>query len=263
MKRTPKRLVVKLGSGLLTDGKGGVDRAQISHLAEQIFRLREKGCQTILVSSGAISAGMNLLRKKKRPKELADLQACATIGQPLLMRVYHQAFEEYGLCTAQILITQWDLDSRTLYRNARATLEHLLMLGHCVPIFNENDALSFEEIEMLNKFGDNDRLAAHVTLLSRASELVILTSADGLRSKPDGTGRLIRYVHKIDARIEALAGGSNSEHSVGGMQSKIHTARVMLENDIPMTIANGREPDILLRVLRREKIGTFFSSKKA
>lgn len=253
-------IVVKVGSGLLTDKQGGIDSRLIASLARQIATLRKNGKQVVLVSSGAISAGMSMLGLEKRPRDLASLQACATIGQPRLMGAYEAAFSKHKFHAAQILITYWDLDSRKLFHNTRTTTNHLLSLGNCVPIFNENDALSFEEIEMLNTFGDNDRLSAEVALLLEASQLIILSGIEGLMTSPDGNGQLIRKVSVIDEKIESYAGHSNSERSVGGMISKLRTARIMLERRIPMVIANGRKRDVLLRIDKGEPVGTTFCS---
>ncbi|MDD5261725.1 MAG: glutamate 5-kinase [Methylacidiphilales bacterium] len=258
MKTLRNLWVIKVGSGLVTNRRGGVDQRQIQALASQIARLRKLDCPVIMVSSGAISAGMSVLGLKKRPSERHAMQACATIGQPKLMEAYDKAFRKHGMCVAQILVTSWDIDSRKVCANTQATLKHLIGLGHCVPIFNENDALSFEEIEMLNRFGDNDKLSGHVAALSGAGRLVILSSIDGLRTNPDGTGKLIRRVKEIDGRIQSYAGQTRSERSVGGMISKLETARRMLELKIPMVIADGREKDILLKIHRKADVGTWF-----
>ncbi|MEM9400039.1 MAG: glutamate 5-kinase [Verrucomicrobiota bacterium] len=253
-----KRIVVKVGSGLLAGKDGGINIPLIESLAAQIADLKNAAFEVIMVSSGAISAGMSTLKKDKRPSELADMQACASIGQPILMSAYQKAFETHGLCAAQILVTSWDFDSRKLYDNAQATLQHLLHLGNCVPVFNENDALSFEEIAMLNRFGDNDTLSAQVTLLAKAGRLIILTSIDGLRTSPEN-GDLISHVSCIDDKIESYARDTASERSVGGMLSKLQTAQLMMDHQIPMHIADGRVDKILPKLLiHHEKIGTLF-----
>jgi glutamate 5-kinase len=258
--KTPRGLwVVKLGSNLLTN-KSGVNRALIQDLARQIHALRRRGCAAILVSSGAISAGMSVMGLKKRPAERQGLQACATIGQPKLMEAYSKAFKKYGLHAAQILVTSWDLDSRKVCANLQATLAQLISLGNAVPVFNENDALSFEELEMLNRFGDNDKLSAHVSLLVKAQRLVILSDIPGLNTRPDGTGELVRRVREVNEKILAYAGQSRSERSVGGMVSKLETARRMLAAGIPMNIASGWEKDILLKIHRRQAVGTWFEA---
>lgn len=250
--------VVKVGSGLLTAGGGGTNRKFVGELCRQMAGLNRKGIRVVLVSSGAISAGMTVLGLEQRPKDTATLQACASIGQPLLMKAYDAALRPLGFCCAQILVTSWDFDSRKVYGNVRATLRRLLELGNCVPIFNENDALSFEEIEMLNRFGDNDRLSGYIAELAEADRLVILSGIDGLLTRPDGTGELVRRVKEIDERIRSYAGVTNSQRSVGGMVSKLETARMMFERGIPMWIANGREKDVLLKIAAGRSVGTCF-----
>ncbi|MFH1067358.1 MAG: glutamate 5-kinase [bacterium] len=251
-------LVVKIGSGLLTNNNGGIDQVQIENICRQIVALKLSGHEVAVVSSGAISSGMTMLELKKRPADLCMLQACATLGQPRLMQAYETAFNHFQLHAAQILVTSWDLDSRKMRQNLQATVRCLLDLKNCVPVFNENDALSFEEIEMLNRFGDNDQLSAHVALLLGASRLIILSGIEGLKTRADGGGKLVRRVTTIDERIESYAGRSRSEHSVGGMISKLKTARLMLQHGVPMVIANGREPDVLLKIARGERVGTWF-----
>jgi glutamate 5-kinase len=262
--RTKKqRWVIKLGSGILTNSRGGVDVGQIRHLATQLQTLKAAGVEVILVSSGAVSAGMTVLGLEERPQKRTALQACASIGQPLLMKAYQREFAKFGLHSAQILITYWDLDSRQLYSNTQATIEYLLSLGSCVPIVNENDALSFEEIEMLNRFGDNDRLSAHVAILSKATTLIILSSIEGLYENPDATGALIPYVKEITKEVEASAGSTRSQRSVGGMISKLETAKMMLESGIPMILANGRRKHVLTDLHQGDQIGTLFARSRS
>jgi glutamate 5-kinase len=257
-----KLWVVKVGSGLLTHRNGGVDRTLMAGLASQIARLHEQGIRVILVSSGAISAGMSALGLDKRPTVQKALQACATIGQPRLMAAWNEVFKKHHFHAAQILLTSWDLDSRKLYENTRTTLRHLLALGNCVPVFNENDALSFEELEMLNRFGDNDKLSAHVSVLAEAGQLVILSSIDGLRTRPDGTGDLVHVVQEINDEIMAYAGTTQSQRSVGGMISKLETAKFLMAQGIPLAIGDGRAKDILLKIMRKERVGTHFVARR-
>jgi glutamate 5-kinase len=260
-RRSKKQLwVVKLGSGLLSDEAGRMDGERIGDIVRQVAALNKKGIQAILVSSGAISAGMSVLGHRKRPTALCDLQVCASVGQPRLMAAYQNAFAAYGMSAAQILVTYWDLDSRKIYTNAQATLKRMLELGSCVPVVNENDALSFEEIEMLNKFGDNDRLSAYFSLLSGADRLVILSTIDGLMDRPDGTGKLIRRVRRIDPQTEKLAGNTASQRSVGGMTAKLQAAKIVMDAGIPLHIANGRAQDVLLQIARGENPGTLFQA---
>jgi glutamate 5-kinase len=251
------RLVIKIGSSLLAARAGGLAEVRIRQWAKEIAGLRRKGHEVILVSSGAIRAGMQALGLRKRPTSRPEMQACATIGQPLLMKAYGSALAPHRILAAQILLTSWDLDSRRIYENTRATLQTLLRLRKCLPIFNENDALSFEEIALLNAFGDNDRLSAHVAILARADRLVILTDAPGLMSRPDGTGTLIRRVKKIDASVLACAGGAGSVGSVGGMLSKLEAARLAMTRGIGVVIADGRMDKVLGKCVDRTPPGTW------
>jgi glutamate 5-kinase len=197
---------------------------------------------------------MGLLGLAKRPKAIEELQACAAIGQPQLMRIYEERFSKLRLHVAQILLTYMDIDSRSLYANAQKTIAHLLKLKRFVPIINENDVVSYEEI----KFGDNDQLSAHVALMAGADRLIILSNVKGLTEKPDGSGTPIPRVRKIDDRIAGLAGKTASERSVGGMVTKLAAARLVNAAGIAMQIAHGREEDVLLKIAAGKKIGTLF-----
>ncbi|MCE0483393.1 MAG: glutamate 5-kinase [Methylacidiphilales bacterium] len=253
----PKRWVVKLGTGILSDSRGQVDLGQIEQLVGQIVELRQRGHEMLVVSSGAVGCGMSLLGLKKRPTALAELQACAALGQPQLMRLYSETFGRAGMRVAQVLLTYFDLDSRSLYRNIQRSVEHLLAHKKVIPIFNENDVVSYEEL-VGARFGDNDQLSAHVAILARAERLIILSNVRGLATKSDGSGRLIREVHGIDDRIQRLAGGTQSQTSVGGMIAKLKAARLVNEAGIPMQIANGREKNVLLSICQGKVVGTIF-----
>ena len=254
---TPKRWVVKLGTGILTDSRGQIDLAQIEQLAAQVSELRKSGHEMLVVSSGAVGCGMAQLGLKKRPTEMAELQACAALGQPRLMRLYDEAFSRAGLRVAQVLLTYLDLDSRSLYGNIQRSVEHLLSHKNVVPIFNENDVVSYDEL-VGARFGDNDQLSAHVAILARAERLIILSNIRGLATNSDGTGRLIRDVRGITAKIQKLAGGTQSQTSVGGMISKFKAARLVNAAGIPMQIAHGRQKNILLSIANGDSIGTTF-----
>ena len=252
-----KRWVVKLGTGILSDAQGQVDLAQIEQLAAQVVTLRHQGYEVLVVSSGAVGCGMAQLGLKKRPTVVAELQACAALGQPRLMSLYDAAFGRAGLRVAQVLLTYLDLDSRSLYGNIQRSVDHLLIHKQVVPIFNENDVVSFDEL-VGARFGDNDQLSAHIAILTRAERLIILSNIRGLATNPDGTGRLIRDVRGIDAKIEKLAGGTQSQTSVGGMISKFKAARLVNAAGIPMQIANGRQKNVLLSICQGEVVGTIF-----
>ena len=255
------RLVVKLGTGVLTDAKKQPDLAQMKQLVAQVAAQRKAGREVVLVSSGAVGAGMGVLGHAKRPKELAELQACAAVGQSRLMATYEKLFAEHKLAVAQVLLTHDDLEHHDRHLNARNTLVTLLTHG-VVPIINENDAVSFTEI----KFGDNDKLSALVAALLPADLLVILTTVDGLIEnfgKP--SAKTIDVVEKMDAALEDLAGGTTSETAVGGMASKLQAAKIVIRSGIPLVIASGRKKKtVLSRIIAGKEEGTLFipESKK-
>src|SRR5450432_2179907 len=208
--KTAARLVVKLGTGVLTDSRKQIDPAQLEQLVAQIVALRKSGKEIVLVTSGAVGAGMGALAYERRPTELAELQACAAIGQTRLMAIYAELFAKHDLHVAQVLLTHEDLEHHERHLNARNTLVTLLNCG-VVPIINENDAVSFTEI----KFGDNDKLSALVASLLPADLLVILTTVDGVIEnfgKPNA--RTIDRIEQIDAGLENSVGGTDSETAV-------------------------------------------------
>lgn len=251
-----RRLVVKVGTGVLTAENGGLDRSRIAKLAEQIMQLRQLGYYTALVSSGAIAAGMAELGMTKRPTALPDLQAAAAVGQSKLMAAYDECFKKYGSTAAQILLTREDFDDRTRYLNARNTILTLWRLG-AVPVINENDTVSVEEIT----FSDNDLLSALVTNLLRADVLVMLSVVDGVYCVgPDGTvtGETIDVVERVTDDVKALSSGETSARGKGGMDSKLEAARIATYAGEAAVIANGKCDDILLRIVRGEKVGTLF-----
>ena len=249
-----QRLVAKVGSSLVTNEGRGLDRAAVAHWAAQIASLHKQGKQIVLVSSGAIAEGMARLGWRKRPSVMHELQAAAAVGQMGLCQAYEAAFAEYGLRTAQILLTHEDLADRTRYLNARTTLTTLLNLN-VVPIINENDTVVTDEI----RFGDNDTLGALVTNLIEADALIILTDQQGLytadpRKHPDAV-----FVHEAqagDAALEDMAGGAGSSVGTGGMITKILAAKRSARSGADTVIACGREHDVLSRLADGEGIGT-------
>jgi glutamate 5-kinase len=253
----PKRWVIKLGTGILSDPRGHIDFSQIDQLAAQVVELRRRGHEVLIVSSGAVGCGMSLLGLKKRPTEMAELQACAALGQPRLISLWDAAFNSARTRVAQVLLTYLDLDSRSLYKNIQRSVEHLLSHKNVVPIFNENDVVSYDEL-VGARFGDNDQLSAHVAILARAERLIILSNIRGLATNPDGTGRVIRDVRGITARIQKLAAGTQSQTSVGGMISKFKAAKLVNATGIPMQIAHGRQKNVLVSIADGETIGTTF-----
>jgi glutamate 5-kinase len=252
--RSVTRVVVKLGTGVLTDPRKKLDPNQVHQLVTQLASQRKWGREVVLVTSGAVGAGMGALGFDRRPTELAELQACAAIGQSRLMATYEQAFGGHGIPVAQVLLTHEDLRHPVRHRNARNALVTLLRHG-VVPIINENDAVSVTEL----KFGDNDRLSALVTSLLPADLLVILTTAEGL---VEGFGtpeaRRIGIVPAIDDRIRSLAGGTTSSTAVGGMITKIEAGRIVVRSGIPMVIAAGHQAGVLEAVLSGDDVGTLF-----
>lgn len=252
--RQVHRIVVKLGTGILTDDRKRPDLVQFAQLTAQVAGLRRAGKEVVVVTSGAVGAGMGVLNFETRPRDLANLQACAAVGQSRLMSTYDALFRHYELGVAQVLLTHDDLAHHTRHLNARNTLLTLLKRG-VIPIINENDAISATEL----KFGDNDKLSALVASLLPADLLVILTSAEGLIQHHGEPGaRRIATVETIDASIDAMAGGTVHATAVGGMITKIAAARIVARCGIPMIIASGRKFDVLSRLLEGTDEGTLF-----
>lgn len=248
------RIVVKLGTGVLTDPRKQLDPGQMGQLVAQMAEQRKAGKEIVLITSGAVGAGMGVLGYNRRPSELAELQACAAVGQSRLMAAYDQLFAKYGLHVAQVLLTHDDLQHHERHLNARNTLVTLLARG-VVPIINENDAISFTEL----KFGDNDKLSALVATLLPADLLVILTTVDGVIENFGKTNaKTISMIESIDSAIEGMAGGTDSATAVGGMASKIQAAKIVMRSGIPLVIASGKTKNGLSRVLKGEEEGTMF-----
>lgn len=252
--RTARRLIVKVGSALVTNNGAGLDHAALDGWARQIAALRAEGREVALVSSGAIAAGMQRLGWTRRPHEMHKLQAAAAVGQMGLVEAYEKAFSRHGLQTAQILLTHEDLADRTRYLNARSTLTTLLELG-VVPIINENDTVVTDEI----KFGDNDTLGALVANLIEADALIILTDQHGLYTadpRKDPVATLISEGRAEDRQYESMAGGSGSAISKGGMITKIRAAQRAARSGAHTCIASGRISDPLLRLAAGDAVGT-------
>jgi glutamate 5-kinase len=248
------RIVVKLGTGILTDASKQPDLGQMRQLVAQLAEQRQAGKEIVLVTSGAVGAGMGALGHSRRPAELSELQACAAVGQSRLMTTYQQLFGEFGLSVAQILLTHEDLEHHERHLNARNTLVTLLRHG-LIPIINENDVVSFTEL----KFGDNDKLSALVASLLPADLLVILTTVDGvIENFGKVSARTIPLVENIDSSLEKMAGGTDSATAVGGMATKIQAAKIVVRSGIPLVIASGRKKQSLARVLAGEEEGTLF-----
>jgi glutamate 5-kinase len=252
--QSTKRLVIKIGSTLITNHGAGVDHALIHEWVRQIAALAKAGHEILIVSSGAIAEGMKRLGWATRPHEVNRLQAAAAVGQMGLVQVYESAFREHDIGTAQVLLTHDDLADRKRYLNARSTLATLLDLK-TIPIINENDTVVTDEI----KFGDNDTLAALVTNLIDAGTLIILTDQQGLYTadpRKDAGATLLATARAGDAALEKMAGGAGSALGKGGMLTKVLAAKKAALSGADTVIAYGREADVLLRLAKGDAIGT-------
>jgi glutamate 5-kinase len=251
-----KRIVIKIGSSLLTKGGKGLDKIAIADWVKQMAMLRKQGIDIILVSSGSVAEGVWRLNLKTRPTTLHELQAAAAVGQMGLVRVFDDTFQQHGLHASQILLTHDDLSNRQRYLNARSTLLTLLNFG-VVPVINENDTVATEEI----RFGDNDTLAALVANLVEADLLIILTDQQGLFTadpsvNPDAT--LISQINVDDDRLESMAGDSRSGLGKGGMSTKVRAARLAARSGAATIIAAGAVNDVIHAILNGEELGTHF-----
>ena len=252
--QSARRLVVKVGSALVTNDGRGLDQAALANWSAQIAQLTKMGKEVVLVSSGAVAEGMQRLGWKTRPGTIHELQAAAAVGQMGLVQAYETSFRSHALHTAQILLTHDDLSNRTRYLNALSTLRTLLALK-VIPIINENDTVATDEI----RFGDNDTLAALVTNLIEADALVILTDQAGLHTadpRNNPNARLVNNAHAGDPELEKMAGGAGSAISRGGMLTKILAAKRAAHSGAHTIIASGRETDVLVRLANGEAIGT-------
>src|SRR5574341_1255425 len=254
-----KTLVVKVGSSLVTNEGRGLDVEAIARLAAQVAALQKAGKRTALVSSGAIAEAMQRLGWSKRPHAMHELQAAAAVGQMGLAQCYESCFRKHGLHSAQVLLTHSDMADRQRYLNARSTLRTLLALG-VIPVINENDTVVTDEI----KLGDNDTLGALVTNLIEAEVLVILTDQSGLYDadpRKNSDAKLIETADANDPKLQELAGGVGSALAKGGMLTKVFAARRAARSGAHTVIAAGREPDVLLRLARGERIGTWLTAQ--
>jgi glutamate 5-kinase len=253
--RSAKTVVIKCGTNVLSRPDDTLDEERIAGLVEQIHRIRESGRRVVIVTSGAVGAGLGLLGLKQRPKELAHLQAAAATGQARLMRVYDDAFRRFGYHAAQMLLTANDFRNRQRYLNVRNTINTLFEYG-VVPVINENDTVSVAEI----KFGDNDRLAAMVTNLLEDPILIILSVTDGLfNGDPrEPTSQRIPIVDRWDDALFGLAADIRSTRGTGGMQSKLQAIRTATAVGENVFVADGRQPGILDRLMAGEDAGTLF-----
>ena len=254
---TAEKIVVKVGTRVLTDAHGKLDLQRMSALANQLVAIADSGRQVVLVSSGAVGAGMNRLSMETRPTDVATLQAIAAVGQTDLMQTYQKLFQEQGRLAAQVLLTANELDDRVSYLNVRNTLLELLEL-QVIPVVNENDTVSVDELQ--TTFGDNDQLAGLVTNLLGAQLLIILSDVDGLftGNPEDDTSELVPTVTSLDETIAGYVQESSGGLGTGGMGSKLQAVRMVTSAGENAVIANGRESEVLTRILAGESLGTLF-----
>lgn len=255
---TCNRIVVKIGSSTLTHEAGHLNLRRIEALVKTLSDFKNGGKQVVLVSSGAVSAGVAKMGTH-RPRCTAEKQAMAAVGQSELMKIYSRFFSDYGHTVAQILLTKDVIDQPDRRAAAEDTFRTLLEMG-CIPIVNENDSVSTEGIN----FGGNDTLSAYVALVCHADLLINLSDVDGLydsdpRKNPDA--KLIERVQGVDEKILAMAGGAGTERGTGGMATKLQAARIVLEKGIPMYILNGKDPTVLYELLDGRHVGTYFAVK--
>jgi glutamate 5-kinase len=251
-----KRVVIKIGSSLLTKGGQGLDKQSIEAWVSQMADLRRRSIDVVLVSSGSVAEGMSRLGLKIRPKTLHELQAAASVGQMGLVRVFDDNFQQHGLHAAQVLLTHDDLSDRQRYLNARSTLLTLLKFG-VVPVINENDTVATEEI----RFGDNDTLAALVANLIEAELLIILTDQKGLFTGDPGLypdAQLISEISVNDESLDKMAGDSRSGLGKGGMSTKVRAARLASRSGAATIVAAGAHDNIITEVLAGSDLGTHF-----
>jgi len=259
-----QRIVIKIGTSSLLYKDGAINLATIDQLAFVISDLWNQGKEVLLVSSGAIGVGMSQMKLKKRPVEVESQQAIAAIGQAQLMNIYSQRFRTYGREVAQVLLTRDVIDFPQSRKNVINTLEALLQMG-VVPIINENDTVSVDELDHKTNFGDNDQLSVVVSIVTEAELLIMLSDIDGFFSanpNEDKDAVLYGEINEITEALLKQAGGSGSNYGTGGMHSKLLSAKRLMERQGNMVLARGKDPLIIKRILNGEQIGTLFSSKK-
>ncbi|MGL5614650.1 MAG: glutamate 5-kinase [Sarcina sp.] len=259
------RVVVKVGSSTLTHDNGSINLRTIEKLARVLSNLQNMGKEVVLVSSGAIAVGCSRLGLKERPSTIKGKQAAAAVGQCHLMNIYSKCFSDYGHVVAQILLTRDVIEDERMRNNVCNTFNTLLEQG-IIPIVNENDTVSIDEIENICNFGDNDNLSAIVSLLVEADLLIILSDIDGFYDgdpRKDKSSKLIKEIEKITEEIKSCAGGAGSSVGTGGMITKISAAEKVNNAGISMVLANGERPEILEEILIDcEEIGTLFLGDK-
>lgn len=252
-----KRIVVKIGSNILTKQFAGIDENSLKKIVTSISELYKAGHSLIIVSSGAIACGLEVLMYKSRPSDMSTLQAAASIGQGRLIESYSKMFANFGITVGQVLLTQADFVSRQSYLYAKRTLEKLIQM-RVIPIINENDAIAVEEI----KFGDNDTLAALVSAMLKADYLFLLSDVEGFYFDKTDPKTIIHVIEDITPEIEERARGTSSKYGSGGMQSKVKAARIATCSGTEVFILDGKDPSLIIEALKGKPIGTRFTAKK-
>ena len=255
------RIVVKVGTSTLTDESGRIDRKYLDALAAQLGALRLTGQRVVLVTSGAISAGIETLSLSERPTEMSDLQATASVGQAALIATWAEALGRHGMTVGQVLLTRHDTAHRQQYLLACQTLERLLAMD-VVPVVNENDTTAVDEI----RFGDNDTLAALVGIMVRAELVVLLSDIEGVFDadpRSDLGATLVEHVDRVTDDLATAAGGPGSPHGSGGMATKIDAARVLMKAGIPMVVCDGRREGVVIDAAAGRPVGTYFAPRDA
>lgn len=256
-----RRIVVKIGSSTLTHTSGNLNLRRIERLVRTVSDLQNRGLEMVLVSSGAVAAGMARLGLSERPKDLAFKQAAAAVGQCELIHIYDKIFQEYGITIAQILLTRENIIDTEQRENIHNAFTALLQTG-VLPIVNENDTVATAELKHIETFGDNDTLSAVVARLCEADLLIIFSDIDGLYNadpRKNPQARLIPHVTKIDAKIRRMAGGAGSAAGTGGMATKITAAELCMDAGIPMLVANGDKHGLLYDIVDGKPVGTLFA----
>ena len=261
MKQAKQRIVVKVGTSTLTHENGDVDLRTLDKLTQVLSAVGNRGDEVILVSSGAIAVGVSKMRLSERPKEIRMKQACAAVGQCELMHLYDKFFSEYGNLVAQILLTSEDVETEEKKQNLKNTFSALLE-KRIIPIVNENDSVSYAQIESAKKiFGDNDTLSALVAVLCEADRLIVLSDVEGLYDGDPHAGRPVNLIHRvetIDDRLRSLVGGAGTDRGRGGMITKLEAAEIVTSHGIEMNIILGSKPEGIYDVLDGREIGTSF-----
>ena len=257
------RIVVKVGTSTLTYANGQINLGRIEKLTRVLADIVNSGKEVTLVSSGAVGVGIGKLKLKEKPTNIREKQALAAIGQCELMHIYSKFFGEYSHTVGQVLLTRDVIEDEHIKQNVCSTFELLLQKG-IIPIVNENDTVSIDELENIAKFGDNDNLSAIVSVLIDADLLIILSDIDGFydsNPKENPNAKLIKQIDEITEEIEACAGGAGSSLGTGGMATKIAAARKATDAGVNMVLANGEEPSIISDILSGEEVGTYSLQK--